>query len=389
MTNRHILAVSFLIFIGIGVLSAALGPSLDDLAEQTGSDLAALGAIFTASFGGTMIAQISSGPLYDRVGQRPLMLAGVLVGALGTLGIVLSHSLWLTLTSSVFFGIGFGALDVSTNILIAQTFAARSVPVLNLLHTFFGVGSVIGPAIASGSLKLWDTALPSLWAGIVIVLIPVPGILRMTAGPAQSQEDDAPAGQFSYRVPLLWALGAVLMVYVGIEAGLGAWIKTYAERSTSLSEETAALLAAAYWFALTVGRVAGAIWGGRFTPYTVLGVSLGGMVAGSALLVVSTGSIPVTIAAVLVLGVFSGPPYPTVVAITNRVFRSAPGRATGAVVSLGGLGAASLPWAQGIVLDEAGASAYAVFIAVLTVIMMSIYAGIRREPEKVAEAVRA
>jgi MFS family permease len=185
MTNRHILAVSFAIFIGIGVLTAALGPSLDDLAEQTGSDLAALGAIFTASFGGTMIAQISSGPLYDRVGQRPLMLAGALVGALGTLGIVLSHALWLTLTSSVFFGIGFGALDVSTNILIAQAFATRSVPVLNLLHTFFGVGSVIGPAIASGSPAVGYRA--AVAVGRSIVLIPVPAI-RMTAGPAQSRK---------------------------------------------------------------------------------------------------------------------------------------------------------------------------------------------------------
>ena len=108
MTDRQILVMAFVILLAMGVLSAAFGPALDDLAEQTGSTLDMLGAIFTASFGGTMLAQASTGPINDRIGQRPVMLAGVVLGAVGTLGIVLSQTLWLTLASATVFGLGFG-----------------------------------------------------------------------------------------------------------------------------------------------------------------------------------------------------------------------------------------------------------------------------------------
>jgi fucose permease len=385
MTNRQILTFSFIIFISMGMLSAALGPSLDDLAKQTGSSLDMLGAIFTASFLGTMLTQATVGPVNDRVGQRPLLLAGITLIVAGMISILLSHTLWLTLISSAVFGMGFGALDVSTNVLIAEVFAARSVPVLNLLHVFFGVGSVIGPALASGALKLWDSALPALVVGIVVALIPVAWMVRLAGGPVHAKNDptEPPPGKFSYRTPLLWALGVILMLYVGVEAGLGAWITTYADRSTALSKDTAALLASGFWFALTVGRVAGAIWGGRFQAFTVLGASLWGMLAGGALLILGNGSIALTALAVLVTGLFAGPPFPTVIAITTRTFRSGPGKATGAVVSIASLGSAGLPWLQGVVLDRAGTAAYAVLVAGMITLMVAVYAIIRQRQGKV------
>jgi fucose permease len=389
MSNRQILTFSFLIFMSMGMLSATLGPALDDLARQTGTNLDVLGAIFTASFLGTMLAQAAVGPINDRIGQRKVLLAGVALIVTGMSGILLSHVFGLTLVFSSVFGMGFGALDVSTNVLIAEVFAARSVPVLNLLHVFFGVGSVIGPAIASGTLRIWDSALPALVVGMFVAVIPVVWVVRLATGPVHAQDDpdEPPPGQFSYRVPLLWALGLILMLYVGVEAGLGAWITTYADRSTSLTKENGALLASGFWFALTVGRVAGALWGGRLAPYTVLGVSLWGMLGGGILFVAGSGSIALTVLAVLVTGLFAGPPFPTVVAITTRTFRSGPGKATGAVVSTASLGSAALPWLQGVVLDRAGTSAYAVLVLGMIVLMVAVFVVIRQRQGRVAAEI--
>jgi fucose permease len=325
----------------------------------------------------------------DRVGPRPVLLAGIVLITTGMSGILLSHAFGLTLMFSSVFGMGFGALDVSTNVLIAEVFASRSVPVLNLLHVFFGVGSVIGPAIASGTLRIWDSALPALVVGIVVALIPAAWVVRLATGPVHGQDnpDESPTGQFSYRVPLLWALGVILMLYVGVESGLGAWITTYADRSTSLTKENGALLASGFWFALTIGRVAGALWGGRLAPYTVLGVSLWGMLAGGALFVIGSGSVALTVLAVLVTGLFAGPPYPTVVAITARTFRSGPGKATGAVVSTASLGSAGLPWLQGVVLDRAGTGAYAVLIMGMITLMVAVFVVIRQRQGRLPAAL--
>ena len=379
MNRRTTLLMAFTIFIAIGWLSAALGPALPDLAERTGRDLATLGGLITMVWGGTLVAQLVSGAVNDRLGQRPILLAGLILVTVGSLAIVFSRQLWIMLLAGGVFGLGFGGLDIGTNLFIAQRFAQRSVPMLNLLHVFFGVGAVVGPALAGLTLKVWDTALPALGAGIAVALLPLPLVWRLDAvsrpnPPAQNPESGA---AFSYRTPLLWALGAILLLYVGLEAGMGAWTTAYVERTTALAESAAALVTAGYWLALTVGRVAGAAYGGRSTPQTVLAVCLGGMLAGGLLLVIGHGSAVLTVLAVLVLGFWSGPPFPTVVAITTATFPDGPGKATSVAVAMASLGATTLPWLQGVVLDEVGGLAMAALIAVEGAAMVLVLAAIR------------
>jgi fucose permease len=81
---------------------------------------------------------------------------------------------------------------------------------------------------------------------------------------------------------------------------------------------------------------------------------------------------------VLIIGFWAGPPFPTIVAIATVTFRSGPGKAAGTVVALGSLGAATLPWTQGVVLDRGGTAANAVYVVALTVVMTLLYAGIRQ-----------
>lgn len=378
MNQRLTLAASFLIFISIGVLSAILGPALPTLATRTGTSLATIGALVTTSYLGTMVSQIISGPLNDRLGQRPVLLVGIVLAALGTAGMALSHSLWIMVPASAVFGVGFGALDVTTNLLIAQRFAANSVPVLNLLHVFFGIGSVIGPAVAGLALDVADTAIPAFWVGIVIVLLPLPLVLRLSRGPIEIVDDGEPTTDFRLWHPLLWLLGAILLLYVGVEAGLGAWITAYVDRSTSLGEEAGALLTSGYWFALTVGRVLGALYGGRFTAQNVLRACLIGMFAGGVLLAIGTGNVTLTVIAVLLTGLFSGPPFPTVVAITTATFRRTPGRATSVVVAQASVGASTMPWIMGVLLDKVSPEAMTLFVVSETVLLLVIYALFQR-----------
>src|SRR5258706_1776247 len=146
LSPRGTMVASCISFVALGGITAALGPALPDLAANTGSSLAAVGAVITALFVGSLIALIVAGPLNDRIGQRPVLLAGVALLALGTFGVAASHWLPLTLLCAVVAGLGHGAIDVRTNVLIAEVFAARSAAALNLLNVFFGLGAVAGPA---------------------------------------------------------------------------------------------------------------------------------------------------------------------------------------------------------------------------------------------------
>lgn len=260
--------------------------------------------------------------------------------------------------------------------LIAQVFSARSAAALNLLNVFFGLGAVAGPAIAGLTLRLWGTALPALWLGAGLALVEAPLILLLPgATPTRDDASPAHATVSLLRSTRLWAIGALVLVYVGVENGMASWTTVYLERTTALDQAAGALITSAYWLALTAGRMVAALAGTRLSAERLLLISLAGALAGGALLATSTGSAPLTIGAVLLLGFCFGPIFPTTLAITTATFRRAPGTAASMVVAMGSAGGTSLPWLQGVLLERSGPSASVLLVAASTLAMLGLHVG--------------
>ncbi len=379
MSKRIILIVSCLSFFALGWLAAVLGPAMNDLAEQNSAALSAVGAVFLLTFLGGLPAQAVAGMVSDRYGQRPVLIAGAVLLGLSAFGISLSPALALTLAFSLIWGLGFGTLDIGHNVLIAELYAAR-VNVMNLLHVFFGVGAVVSPAVAGLSLELWDSALPAVWIGGGLMLATLPFVYRLPRGRAR-REAPASGGahaRFSYRQPLLWLFGTVMMVYVGIEIGVGGWAQPYLERTTTLSPSTAALATSGFWLALTASRMVIALIGGRMTSTQVLWLAVLISAVGGGLLAVSTGSAALSIVAVLIAGFGFGPVYPTIIVILTTLFREAPGRAASVAAIMGGIGGGVIPWVQGILLDRISPEASVLFVGVGAVLMAGLWGVVSR-----------
>ena len=384
MSDKYTLAVACLLLFTMGLLTSALGPALPDLADHTGRSLAELGALFTAIFMGALLAQSVSGPLNDRAGQRPVLVGASVFVVVGSIGVVLSPSLIVLLAAGTVIGVGYGAIDVTTSVLVAGAFSGRSVSALNLLHMFFGIGAVSGPAIASLSLRLADTALPPIWIAACVMVVAVPLALRLPRSTATVPTHEAntaaspaqPAARL-YGDPLLWAIGVLILLYVGIETGVGGWTTAYIERSTTFNADTAALVTSGFWLALTGGRVLGTIFGTRLGSQWTLWLALGGAALGGLVLAMSTGSILFTVVGVLLIGLSYGPVFPTIVSITTDVFRHGPGKATGAIVAMGSIGGVLIPWTQGVLLDRVSLSAMVIFVAACNLAMLLVYIGIR------------
>lgn len=379
MSKRIILIVSCISFFALGWLAAVLGPTMNDLADQNNAALSGVGAVFLLSFLGGLPAQVIAGMVSDRYGQRPVLIAGALLLGLSAFGISFSPVLALTLAFSLIWGLGFGTLDIGHNVLIAELYAAR-VNVMNLLHVFFGIGAVVSPAVAGLSLELWDSALPAMWIGGGLMLATLPFVYRLPRG--RPRREDVRAGgtraAFAYWQPLLWLFGMVMMVYVGIEIGVGGWAQPYLERTTTLSPSTAALATSGFWLALTASRMVIALIGGRLTSTQVIWLSVVISAAGGSLLAISTGSAALSIAAVLIAGFGFGPVYPTIIVIVTSLFREAPGRAASVVAIMGGIGGGVIPWVQGILLDRVSPQASVLFVGAGAVLMLGLWGIVSR-----------
>jgi fucose permease len=277
--------------------------------------------------------------------------------------------------AAAFGGLGFGALDVGFNVMIATTYAARSVWALNLLNLFFGLGAVLSPVIASLTLRAAGTAIPAIWAGPLVFMIALPllaWLLPHGHGAAAPQPEGA-TPRSVYASALVWVFAFLLFLYVGSESGMNGWTAVYLTETSSLPLALAALGTSGFWVALTVGRLIGASVGGKVPAWSLLLTCLLLSAAGGALLVLGRGSLALSVAAILLIGVSYGPIFPTIIAIITADFPNAAGKAAALTMLFGGLGGMVIPWLQGVLLEGSGPLAAAGLIAVANLAMVGLY----------------
>jgi len=380
-TQRNVLILSCLIFLSLGITTAVIGPILPELAKNNAVSLAAIGSLFTALFMGAILAQLVSGPLGDRVGQMPVLFGAALLLAAGSIGFILSRSLALTLVLVFCAGLGHGAVDLSTNVLIARVYPHRSVSALNLLNLFFGVGAFVGPAAAGFFMARMNSGLPVIWIVAGLLLLQAVFVLRIraTLPPPQAQSGEKRPVKI-YRSPLVWMLGMLILLYVGTETGIGGWVTAYMNITTAMPYERATLIASGFWMALTIGRLASVFLGLRLKATRVLAISLGGSLLGGILMVAASGDRVFTITAVLLTGFCFGSIFPTVISLTTEAFPNSPGRAVSVVAALGSVGGMLIPWIKGLLLEQVSPLSSMLFIASTIGLMLVVFAILRFVP---------
>lgn len=381
---RVILALACASFLSLGVVSAGLGPALSELAARSSSSLGEVGGLFSALFFGSLVTQIVTGLLLDRLGPRWLILSGLLIVGTGFVGITLAPALPWMLASGAFAGLGFGAINVVMNVSISNLFSQKRASTLNLLNVFFGLGAIIAPAVAGLSLRLAGSSLPAIWlgAGLELALLPLFFWLFLSPVPAA----DHPSAQTNNRrllqSPALWLLGILLLLYVGSENGAGGWVSTYMQQTTSLAAPSAALAASGFWLAYTAGRMAAAWLGTRWSVRLLLTTSMGIAFMGGMIIIASTGNAAISILGFLLLGFGFGPVYPTTLAVVTATFTQSSGTAASLAVAMGSTGGMLIPWLQGIILENSGPRSAALLLPMATLLMMACMEAARRARQR-------
>jgi fucose permease len=283
-------------------------------------------------------------------------------------------------------------MDLGVNLVVADAYPTNNLSALNFLHLFFGLGGAIGPALISLSLGRFNKGLIVIWGAAILFFVMAIFLLFLRIKPHEVPKSDSslPRPEDSlkhvYLTPLLWILGGLLLVAVGMEFGLGSWSTTYMNITTGMSLQTAALVTSGYWAFLTVGRVAAAGISKFLNQEKMLILSLSGAaIGGIAFALFNRMQIP-TIISLLFISFCFGGIYPLVISITTTSFRKHPGKAASIVIALGTVGGLAFPALAGVVLEKVNPLAYAWFIAGFIGIMFLIQFIIRRQRNRNLES---
>lgn len=369
LSPRATLVLVCTLYLASGLTLASIGPNLATLATNSGQDIAVIGSLFTAFSLGTVLAQLPAPWLTARYGQRAVLTLGIVIMGTGVLGESLSRSLALLLSMGLLAGLGFGTILASGNLLVAQLFAHRSTSVLNLINLFFGVGSIIGPLITSWAKVSIGSSLAALWlgAGIFFLLAPVATLVPVTTRSSSRVTDRAtpPWG-------LIMLFGLLLLVYSGIEIAIGGWSTIYLNASTGMALEQAAIAVSGFWLALTIGRGIGSILGLRLEALTLLRLAIGLLLTGTILLATSVGDVWRSVVALLIIGVASGPIFPSSLALIARITQGQ-SSAIALTLAVANMGGALIPPLIGMILRTSGPNVMATTLLLLSCTVVLLF----------------
>ncbi|PZV05007.1 MAG: MFS transporter [Leptolyngbya sp.] len=253
-------AISFYAFIAIGIAEAGLGVLLPSILATYDLTPATVTLLFVSQISGYILAALTSSLVSSRLGLGRMLLlaAGLLTGALITYA--LSPTWGLMVAAGSLLGLGIGLIDAGINTAMVQD--DRSAHLIGVLHGFYGVGALSGPAIATTLLAVgmsWRQVYGVL-AGIVsllVVAVLAALLYRYPSLTKSASTSETPAWgnlKRSLRMPVVLLSGGLLLVYVGIEASMGNWAYTVQVMARSTPALVAGYSISAYWLGLTVGR---------------------------------------------------------------------------------------------------------------------------------------
>jgi MFS transporter, FHS family, glucose/mannose:H+ symporter len=238
------------------------------------------GAMFAPQVALAILASAASPWLARRLGMRGVLLAGLAGDLLSMALLAASPSLAgspaafaLLCVATGALGFGFGLTVTALNTLVEGLFPARADGALLALNALLGLGTALAPALVAlfAALGAW-WGLPLLTAVLVAALLIALTALGALAEPAR---EAARAG--GGLPPRFWFYAAATLLYGIVETLSGNWAELYLATERHLPTQSAALALAAFWLAVTAGRLIFAALARRLPPprvYVALPVAL-------------------------------------------------------------------------------------------------------------------
>lgn len=351
-TNTFVItAAYFALFIALGLSTGSLGPTIPALALQTKVGLSTISYLFTARSFGYVIGSARIGRLFDKHPGHPIV-ALTLVAMIVTLATIpFARSFWLLVATMLVLGAAEATLDVGGNALLAWLHKQRLGPVLNALHSFFGVGALIAPMMIAGLITFKHGPV-EIYFILALVLLPLPVLfLRWPSPQNHASSTTRTATVTNRRLVFLFAL--FLFLYAGAEIGFGGWIFTYATTNNLASQQIAAYLTSAFYGALTLGRFVAVPLAARFRSTTLLAFDLGGSLLSLAVMIYWHHSFAAVVVGTLGLGFSMASIFPTLFSLAAETM-GLTGHLTGRFIVGASLGAMTVPFLIGQLIEGLG-----------------------------------
>jgi fucose permease len=250
-------------------MPSALGPLMPYMRAEMNLSYT-LGALHLSIMAlGVIVSGLTADRLVGVFGRRRLLWLACSGSFLGTLGLVLSRSLFLTLPSALLMGISGSLMVVMIQAILSDVHGDRRTIALTEANVAASLSSLMAPLWVSVFLRLgfsWRLALGAVLIVLITIAVVMKGIL-IPEGAADRVEKT----RVRRKLPrLFWACWVVIVLVVSVEWSVLFWSADYLEKVVGLARVDAVTIVSVFFFAMLVGRIGGSILTRRFTAVTIL-----------------------------------------------------------------------------------------------------------------------
>ena len=341
------------------VIAGTVGPWIPRVKADAGLDAGGLGIALAGYALGLVAGTRVAGPALRRVGARPTVRVGIPLLAAALAALPAAGGLGALVAIFGVLGVASGALDVAMNSEAVEVERRAGRRLMSGMHGMWSVSMLVGAGLASIAIAIdvpIEAYLPALAAALVVASFPM---LRWLPSPHEPERNEpvpdavSPAGSSIARVFVLCLIAFASFMTEGIAAE---WSAVYLHETLGATAGVAGLGVVAFSAGMAASRFVGDRLATRVGPRDLVrvGTAVSATVLAVALVV---GGIPLTIAALAVVGIGVGPTVPMAFGAAGRVVLG-PGRtALGIAVTAGYVGSIVGPLAMGFVADVSSLTA--------------------------------
>jgi MFS family permease len=352
-----------------GICLITLGSVASDLKEKLLLDDISAGTLFSILPLGILTGSLLFGPVADKYGYKVLLAVCSVFMFAGFEGIAYAPSANMLKLYIFLFGIGGGAINGSTNALVADISNKDKGASLSLLGVFFGIGA-LGMPLISGILDnrfsfkviLGALGIITLVAGIVFLFIKFPP-------PKQTHGFPLTHGVKLIKDKVLLLIAFFLFFQSGFEGIINNWTTTYLINQHSLQSTKALFGLSSFVTGMIIMRLLNSSVL-RSVPIKKLLIASFIMILSGLVILKAFNSFGMSLTGLVFLGAGLASGFPVMLGFTGDRYPEISGTAFSLVLSIALLGNTILNYGVGIIAQNFGIGHLITFAFAETIIMI-------------------
>lgn len=350
MAKLLLLAI-YIAFVGLGLPDAMLGAGWPLIHMEFNADESLAGFIFLTISSGTILSSLFAGKLSQKFGTGRVVAFSVMFSAIGIISTPFLTSVWQFFIVAIPLGLGAGGVDTCLNNYVANNFKTRH---MSWLHSLWGVGALLGPAIMATYLVKNEWRLGYLTVGYILcgitamlfLIMPLWKKVEILIKTGKNYNAPNQPKKYSLKNGLKEKGAITSMVafgfYTSTEALVGLWGSSYLVNVKGLNVSTASIWISCFYMGVMISRLISGFISIKTKNEKQMKFGQTILMLGSLLMILPLSS-KVSAVAVIMVGIGSAPIFPIMIQETPKRFPTNSEATMGLQLASSFAGAAVMP----------------------------------------------